>query len=478
MAPEPWRASSTCTPTCNGPGIGVRAATGSFGRRTGAITASRHGRTLSANLAVELDGEGGDFEYVNIAHFPPRAVERRGGDRRRNTLFGTVQWRKRDTKVRSAVWVNTSERGLPSVHSFQNRRERQWDRNTRLWTTVELPVGRAKLIVKGMAQRGQRRYVNPLLRIDDTGRTFVSSTESELRTRQGPRWQVGVGLSAGYARARHPRVEADRWHGAAFVSSTGTYGALRIYPALRLDYYSGPIALNPRLGANLRIVQNLHLKISTGRAFRMPTFNDLYWRPGGNPTLLPELGWTHDAGIRWEHSRGSFEVTAFASRFTNQIVWQPSTAGYWSPSNIDRLLSRGLEATGSWRLSVTEWLGLETRSVFTSTHSRIPDANGDKPVRLFPARLFKTQISTIAGPFSVGVSVRLIDQRAVTLDGGTMLPGFSILDAAITYQVSDSHTTTTFTLRSENFLNAEYEHIPNSPMPPRVWLLAYTLNLH
>ena len=71
--------------------------------------------------------------------------------------------------------------------------------------------------------------------------------------------------------------------------------------------------VNPRLGLNLRLLQGstLHLKASAGRSFRVPTFNDRFWQPGGKPDLNPERGWTYDLGLRLEHRYGQAEATVF-----------------------------------------------------------------------------------------------------------------------------------------------------------------------
>ncbi len=459
-------------------GIEVRTAAGSFGRRTGAFIASTQQGRIHASLAAELYGDEGDYEYVSLAHFPPRAVSRRGGDQRRNSIYGTLRWGEADRSLRLAGWLSNAERGLPSVHTFQHRRERQWDRHARLWVAGERPLGRATLQVSGLLQRGMLRYVNPMLLIDDTGRTVVSSFDAEIRTAEGAVWQIGAGISAGYARARHPRLEAHQWRGAAFMSATGTYGPLRLYPALRLDYYAERQAVNPRLGANLRVAQRLHVKVSAGRAFRMPTFNDLYWRPGGNPDLLPERGWSYDMGARWQKDRNAVEVSAFASLFTNQIVWQPTSEGYWSPANVERLLGTGMEASGTWQAPLVQWLDVRVRSIVSFTDSRIPGANGARRVRLVPRNQLKTHVEGIAGPWTVGISTLIIGERAVTIDDAILLPQFAIMNATLSLHLGGTLTSTTLTLRTNNALNVAYEYTPNSPMPPRMWQLECILKLY
>ena len=455
-------------------GTEIRASTGAFGRHAGAFTTAAQWSAIHALLAAELYGADDDYEYVNVALFPPRTVTRLGGDRQRSSIYGTLRWEGAERHLRLAGWINKAERGVPSVHTFQQRRERQWDRHARLWAAGERPLGRATLHISGLYQSGMLRYVNPQLQIDDTGHTTVSSLNAEMRIDDRANWQIGAGLSAGYARAAHPRVETHQWRGGAFVSAIGAYGPLRIFPASRLDYYAKHQAINPQLGINIGVASRLHVKASAGRAFRMPTFNDRFWRPGGNPDLLPELGWTYDLGARWQRQGDAIEVSAFLSRYANQIVWQPTTSGYWSPANIERLRSKGLEASVIWHVSATRWLDIRMRSVITSTHSR----NGPQIVRLVAGRQFKSHIKAIAGPVTFGLSALSVSKRAVTIDDSTLLPGFLILSSVLSYQFGSAQTSTTLTLRVDNALDNAYQYIPNSPMPPRTWQLDLVLNLH
>ena len=57
---------------------------------------------------------------------------------------------------------------------------------------------------------------------------------------------------------------------------------------------------------------------------RMPTLNDRFWRPGGDPDLRPERGWNADAGLAWAPARYRIEGPFFASATRDQIVWRPT----------------------------------------------------------------------------------------------------------------------------------------------------------
>ncbi|MDV7399099.1 TonB-dependent receptor, partial [Arthrospira platensis SPKY1] len=74
-----------------------------------------------------------------------------------------------------------------------------------------------------------------------------------------------------------------------------------------------PIA--PSLGLERPLTNWLSLKARFSRNYRLPTFNDLYWQPGGNPDLLAESGWSQEA-------------TAAARIKIRRQQWQLSLTGF------------------------------------------------------------------------------------------------------------------------------------------------------
>ncbi len=77
--------------------------------------------------------------------------------------------------------------------------------------------------------------------------------------------------------------------------------------------------------------------------YRIPTLNDLYWQPGGNPDLIPEKSWSSELGYEWNYKASKFCINAFKSHSTDMIQWKPETAMYWKPVNIQSVTISGLE---------------------------------------------------------------------------------------------------------------------------------------
>lgn len=142
-------------------------------------------------------------------------------------------------------------------------------------------------------------------------------------------------------------------NGAIFVQDSwqpSEDGDLTIIAGLRYDYnqtFGGQ--LNPRVGMNYRIQDEVSFHISVGRAYRAPTFDDLYWPEdayvGGNPDLVPENAWAYEAGFRFinKDADTQAELNIFRKNANQLINWAADSVGIWRPSNIGSARADGLE---------------------------------------------------------------------------------------------------------------------------------------
>src|SRR6056297_111535 len=125
---------------------------------------------------------------------------------------------------------------------------------------------------------------------------------------------------------------------------------LNITAGLRYDYhqiFGGQF--NPRIGISYRLQDELSFHASVGRAYRAPTFDDLYWPEdgyvGGNPDLVPENAWAYEAGVRFVNKEGDTqaELNIFRKNIHDLINWAADSEGIWRPSNIGSARVDGVE---------------------------------------------------------------------------------------------------------------------------------------
>lgn len=95
---------------------------------------------------------------------------------------------------------------------------------------------------------------------------------------------------------------------------------------------------------------------SVGRAFKAPTFNDLYFPLvcfphwgcfGGNPNLRPERANNREAGLIWERGAHQASMVRFDNRISDLIVWASQ------PFNVGKARLRG--TTLAYALNGSDW---------------------------------------------------------------------------------------------------------------------------
>ncbi len=89
----------------------------------------------------------------------------------------------------------------------------------------------------------------------------------------------------------------------------------------------------------------LTLRAAFSSNYRLPTFNDLYWEPGGNPDLKPEKSLSGEIGLELSQDKFSFGGAFFMIKSQDLIQWRPVSNDFWQAQNISEASNYGLEFT-------------------------------------------------------------------------------------------------------------------------------------
>lgn len=90
----------------------------------------------------------------------------------------------------------------------------------------------------------------------------------------------------------------------------------------------------------------LKLSFSISRAFRPPTFEELYYDVGfvrGNPNLRPEVAWQWESALKFGTKKNFFKASYFEKRVSNLILFLPVSAFFTRAENSFGSFIRGLE---------------------------------------------------------------------------------------------------------------------------------------
>lgn len=103
-----------------------------------------------------------------------------------------------------------------------------------------------------------------------------------------------------------------------------------------------------QLSGGYRFTEQLTGRLSQGTAFKVPTFNDLYWPNFGNPLLKPEESKSRELGLAFNGHQLQLDLVLFDRDLTNLII------GGQTASNVLLASVEGGEFTAGFALLGTE----------------------------------------------------------------------------------------------------------------------------
>lgn len=229
------------------------------------------------------------------------------------------------------------------------------------------------------------------------------------------------------------------------------------------------------------------LRGNIAHSYRIPTFNDLYWSPGGNPDLKAETAWTEElsAEFRYDKNRTAVEyiLTVYNRNVKNMITWVP-LAAYWSPVNVASVWSRGAEH----RLKVRQSFGdlkftlIVNADYVRSTYEKTDDPNDvaiGKQLIYVPAWFGSASFTGEFKGIYLTATESYTDLRFTTRDHLEWLPSYYIADVSIGYYHSFSHgnfsSNVNFFFRCNNLTDVHYQSVAWRPMPGRNFTLGLSI---
>jgi outer membrane receptor protein involved in Fe transport len=268
------------------------------------------------------------------------------------------------------------------------------------------------------------------------------------------------------------------------VARSFEMGRATFEPALSVDGSSDRRAVSPEIGLTMAAGAGLTLRARAGQAFRLPTFGDLYFAPAlrvrSNPHLEPErVRLDAELGLRgqWRPDRYDFEADLGAwHRITNDpIVWLASAAAVWSPRNLDRLVSTGLEASVRASTATSESSGWRLAAAATLDRSRLGFGANQNPMPYRPGTTGSLGLEHWSRGLTARTLLRWTGSRTTSVAGTRTLPGFLLLDVALAHALPVGSAPLEIEGRIDNLFDRRYELVELYPEPGRRFSLTLRL---
>jgi vitamin B12 transporter len=220
------------------------------------------------------------------------------------------------------------------------------------------------------------------------------------------------------------------------------------------------------------------LKTSAGKGFKVPTLNDRFWNPGGNPALLPEKSLNGEIGLQWDRKADfSWEqsLTYYRMQVDNWILWQPKGA-IWSPQNIREVRNQGIEYQGKGRWTIGSW-NWETKASYTYSQALDLTSDTEHPQQLpyTPKHQTNWGLEAERNGISASLLTFYVGQRSIGTGNSRVLEGYQIWNAGISFsQLRWNKLQFPINFQVLNFLDRDYQVLYLRAMPGR----SFQINLN
>ncbi len=272
---------------------------------------------------------------------------------------------------------------------------------------------------------------------------------------------------------------------AAYVLSA-YHNRLRIAVHGRLRLVNDKSVPLSGLNISYTLTQWLSVRSNVQRSFRLPTLNELYYEPGGNPNLKPEQGWSVDGGYVVKTATGkklvlTHDVSVFTRRINDWIIW--FGGAIWTPHNIAQVHSRGIETentlqyklNASWKLHI----GINTAYVLATTEaSYIPgDGSIGKQIPYSPRYNGQANAGFSFKQLYFNYNHTYTGYRFITVDESSWLMPYNTGNIQLMYTTRLGRNKFQLSAQANNVWSSEYSIISARPMPGINWMAGVKLML-
>ncbi len=454
---------------------------GSFGLSNATISGGFSGKNFSTQTKLYRQFARNDFPFRDLSKPGTPEVKAENAQTEQMGLVQDLAWNLSEkSQLKASLWWNRADRQIQPVMGSVTR-DVQQDQSLR----AVLDYFR---FGKGLIWNVKAGWVADQLifnSIENRTRQFLLATDWDLQ--QSEKWTFKVGARGTAAQgdlstysATDQRIElyqSAKWEAIDRLSISANFRQLAyqdqmepFLPGLGMDF------LIWRKGEN-----QLLLKASAGKGFKVPTLNDRFWSPGGNPDLLPEKSQNGEIGFHWTR-KGNFSweqsLTYYRMQVDNWIIWLPQ-GSIWSPQNIREVRNQGFEYQGKGTLKTGQW-NWEIRGSYTFSQALdlTSDAQNPEELPYTPKHQANGNLEAERNGFSFNLSTFYVGQRSIGTGNARVLEGYQLWNAGFSFsQLRWKKLQLPISFQVLNLLDRDYQVLYLRAMPGRSYQVNLTLLL-
>jgi vitamin B12 transporter len=286
------------------------------------------------------------------------------------------------------AWATYMNRAIqPSMFNNTITNEKQEDTNIRGLLSYQYESSIGYLTCKMAYLYDWITYSNPLIgRFIYQTHRLTGTAEQDIKKFKKTAFKIGGIFN-------HVKGIADEYSKSITELRYDIYLSTEYKPSERLQLSmtlrqpfvnNSSLPLIPSIGADYCLFQkynySLHSKSTLSKSYRLPTLNERYWTPGGNPDIKPEESIGYETGFTIQKSSSMIEHQVELSHYNytikNWILWIPY-AFYFKSENIEKVQNYGFEFLYNLSYNLKN-IKLQSNASYSYTRTFYIEQNNEK----------------------------------------------------------------------------------------------------
>lgn len=449
---------------------------------------------FSGSTKINYLSSANDFPFVNNTQIGAPVQTQVNAATTLLSFLQQLDLRIKKFNAGAMFWLTDADRQLPPTMTEANTFEREWDKSYRSLAYLNGRKGRFSFSLKTSYLYDWLRYMAPIGHIDSR-----SSTQASRNLFNATYSFKGL-LLDGTIHYDHEQASSSGFYmphtrdvsGINISVSYRFWSISKVGISVKQDLLGiTPLPFSP--GAFITIGKiikksTLSATLSGARVYRLPTLNDLYWYPGGNPDLRPEHAWNSSLGLNYSYMNLiKFNVNGFYNYVTDWIQWEPiPNTTIWTAKNFKRVVSRGVnvsvKAQNKVLLSDKGFVGVVYAGYsYTNTIAldaiSADDDSKDKQLIYAPLHNFSASLHLQYRRYYIRTIHSYTGVRYTATDDSQFLPGYYLTHLEVGKDFYFNNQRIGLSFRACNITNCQYQVMEGSPMPGRSYEMTARLNL-
>ena len=383
---------------------------------------------------------------------------------------------KNNNPIHIRFWAQNAQRNIPATLLESESKKNQIDRSVRFQSDWSKLFDKTEMKIIAGSFIESLAYNDSVSEIYTTYGFINNTALVHLKRKFDKHIQAGLDIEL-----RHFGADADTFYAQSRVEvSEGAHLKLKLN---KWQGHFGTRFVQFTNTTDLPILYAVHVnrKISNKWSvlgsfitnYRLPTFNSLFWRPGGNPDLIAEKSTNAELSTQLKTSHVSVLATVFSNDIYDQIRWLPGKSGVFEAQQVLNQLqwNRGVEITAK-----TQYKKLQLDGGATKLISTVKKDKTKKQQSYVPMHQGYINAGYIHRRWQVRYGIQWVSKRFIDTENTEFVPAYLL------HQVQAQFGYKSFKINviARNLANLDYTVLPFRPNPPRNYQIdiSYTINKH